>query len=238
MTEHDDAETEAPDTFVVLDSIDVDAQASFWAAALGYRRVDQLEQYVVLVPRQGNTGPVFLVQGVSDSKQVKNRMHVDLHFSDPEAHAERLVGLGATRLGEEPVGRHRVDHDGRSRGQRVRHRPALTSNGFRPTTTPTGRSVVRFGRRRGSRRPTATASPAGADVACAEIDVSCGIRQPAKALGRCRAESQQRAVELEHLDGGFGQLAAAHRLRSAAVVDPARPLVEDRPDHLAAHRCQ
>lgn len=93
-----------PDVVIVLDAVDVETVADFWAEALRYRRVDRLEQYVVLVPGKGNTGPVFLVQGVSEPKRAKNRMHLDLHVADPEAEAERLVGLGATRTGTGSLG--------------------------------------------------------------------------------------------------------------------------------------
>ena len=94
-----DQPTAPPDVFIVLDAVDVEMVAAFWVEALRYRRVDRLEQYVVLVPLEGNTGSVFLVQGVSEAKQTKNRMHLDLHVADPEAEAERLVALGATRTG-------------------------------------------------------------------------------------------------------------------------------------------
>jgi hypothetical protein len=57
-----------------------------------------------LVPLQGYTGPVFLVQGVPEPKQRKNRMHLDLHVSDPDAEAARLIGLGATRTGRGSLG--------------------------------------------------------------------------------------------------------------------------------------
>ena len=93
-----------PDVIMVLDAVDVEAVASFWAEALDYRRADRLEQYVVLLPKEGNHGSVMLVQGVPDAKQVKNRMHLDLHFDDPEAAAARLVDLGATRLGDGALG--------------------------------------------------------------------------------------------------------------------------------------
>jgi Glyoxalase-like domain len=89
---------------MVLDAVDVEMVAAFWVEALHYRRVDRLDQYVVLVPLDGNTGSMFLVQGVSDAKRSKNRMHVDLHVGDPEAEAVRLVGLGATRTGEGTLG--------------------------------------------------------------------------------------------------------------------------------------
>lgn len=89
---------------MVLDALDVDKLAAFWAQALRYRRVDRVDQYVVLVPLEGAVGSVFLVQGVPESKTSKNRMHLDLHVADPEAEAQRLVGLGATRIGVGALG--------------------------------------------------------------------------------------------------------------------------------------
>jgi len=88
---------QGPDIFIVIDAVDPERVADFWAAALRYRRVDRLEQYVVLEPEEGATGSVLLVQGVPEVKQVKNRMHLDLHVEDPEGEAARLVALGATR---------------------------------------------------------------------------------------------------------------------------------------------
>ncbi len=93
-----------PDVYIVLDAVDLDVVATFWAEALRYRRVDRLDQYVVLVPLEGHAGSVFLVQGVAERKRVKNRMHVDLHVADPDAEAGRLVGLGATRTGAGTLG--------------------------------------------------------------------------------------------------------------------------------------
>lgn len=89
---------------LVLDALDPARLAEFWSAALRYRRLDRLEQYEVLVPPKGHPGSVFLVQGVSEAKQVKNRMHIDLHVPDREAEASRLVSLGARRLGEGSLG--------------------------------------------------------------------------------------------------------------------------------------
>ncbi len=70
-----------PELFIVLDAVDVDKIAAFWVEAMHYRRVDRLEQYVVLVPREGAVGSVFLVQGVAEAKSIKNRMHLDLHVA-------------------------------------------------------------------------------------------------------------------------------------------------------------
>lgn len=90
---------------MVLDAVDVDLVAAFWAEALGYRRVDRLDQYVVLAPAEGRSGPLLLVQGVPEPKAVKNRMHLDLHVADPDAEAERLAALGAARTGAGSLGK-------------------------------------------------------------------------------------------------------------------------------------
>lgn len=95
---------EPPELSIVLDAANVDAMADFWAKALGYRRVDRLGPFVVLVPAEGAAGAVFLVQEVPEAKAAKNRMHLDLHVADPHAEAQRLVGLGASRTGTGTLG--------------------------------------------------------------------------------------------------------------------------------------
>jgi predicted enzyme related to lactoylglutathione lyase len=97
-------EIHPPEIYMVLDAVDIDVVATFWAAALGYRRVDRLDQYDVLVPMEGQRGAVLLVQGVPEHKVTKNRMHLDLHVEDPEAEAARLVALGGTRTGNGSLG--------------------------------------------------------------------------------------------------------------------------------------
>ena len=96
--------SEPPEVYMVLDAVDVDLVATFWAEALRYRRVDRLDQYDVLVPMEGEHGAVLLVQGVPEHKVTKNRMHVDLHVDDPQAKAARLVTLGTTRTGDGTLG--------------------------------------------------------------------------------------------------------------------------------------
>ncbi|GAB3660664.1 VOC family protein [Glycomyces tarimensis] len=46
-------------------------------------------------------GGRILFQAVPEPKEVKNRVHLDLHYGEDryEAEADRLEGLGATRLG-------------------------------------------------------------------------------------------------------------------------------------------
>jgi predicted enzyme related to lactoylglutathione lyase len=83
----------------VLDCNDPTALAPFWAAALGYKQVAAAGQYVVLGTGD-RTQHEFILQGVDEPKTVKNRMHIDIKAADVEAEVDRLVGLGARRVGE------------------------------------------------------------------------------------------------------------------------------------------
>ncbi|MBI1379273.1 MAG: VOC family protein [Frankiales bacterium] len=92
---------------VVLDCHDPDSLVEFWSVALGYRLADSLDEYRVLVPEPGRDAspaevhaPVFVLAGVDEVKQVKNRMHLDTHPADPEAQITRLQRLGGTVVGE------------------------------------------------------------------------------------------------------------------------------------------
>lgn len=99
-----ETQREPPQVVTVIDAVDVDLVAAFWAEALHYRRVDRLDQYVVLMPQPDHIGPMFLVQGVAEAKTAKNRMHLDLHVVDPEREAVRLVSLGANLTGRGSLG--------------------------------------------------------------------------------------------------------------------------------------
>ena len=86
---------------LVLDCTDADLLADFWAAALGYERYGSSGPYRSLVDPDG-VSPKLILQIVDEPKTGKNRMHLDVHAADIEAEAQRLVGLGATRLRDEP----------------------------------------------------------------------------------------------------------------------------------------
>ena len=89
---------------VVLDSVDPAAILGFWEEALGYRLAADLGAFLVLVSQDdspdGRAEPVVILQRVPEEPTGKNRMHVDLHPPDPEAHIARLENLGERRLGE------------------------------------------------------------------------------------------------------------------------------------------
>ncbi len=88
---------------VALDCADVEAQAEFWAAALGYDRFGSGGQYRSLTAPPGAPGPKLVLQQVPEPRSVKNRMHLDLIVDDVDAEVARLEALGARRLGSDPV---------------------------------------------------------------------------------------------------------------------------------------
>jgi catechol 2,3-dioxygenase-like lactoylglutathione lyase family enzyme len=98
-------------TEIVVDCHDPDAQAAFWAAALGYHVVRSEEGQVEIAPwqrepsglaeqvRQAPGVPTLVFVPVPEAKTVKNRLHLDLRpVGRPHAaEVERLIGLGARR---------------------------------------------------------------------------------------------------------------------------------------------
>jgi predicted enzyme related to lactoylglutathione lyase len=88
---------------VVIDCSDLGRSADFWTAALGYTRDGTAEgRYQSLLPADGQ-GAEILLQRVPDGKPGKNRVHLDLRTRDLQRELQRLLGLGATPLTEQPV---------------------------------------------------------------------------------------------------------------------------------------
>ena len=83
---------------VTIDCASPRALAPFWCEALGYRVRGEFDEFVMLVSKDEADQPVVFLQRVPEPKAAKNRVHLDLRASDPVAEAERLCGLGATRL--------------------------------------------------------------------------------------------------------------------------------------------
>jgi hypothetical protein len=84
-----------------VDCLDPDRVATFWAAALGWRRTVDTPDEVVLEPPAGSPEdgvvPDLLFLRVPDAKATKNRLHLDLRPDDQAAEVRRLEGLGASR---------------------------------------------------------------------------------------------------------------------------------------------
>ena len=97
---------------LVIDCLDVAAQSSWWAAALGWKPIYEAPDEVVLVPGYvdedmiastpwDRVPPGLVFVPVREGKTVKNRLHIDLapHTSDDrDAEIARLVAMGATHV--------------------------------------------------------------------------------------------------------------------------------------------
>ena len=83
-----------------IDSVKPETLAPFWAEALGYvvGDMDRAGTYLDLVPPDPVL-PVVYLQRVPEPKTIKNRLHLDLLTTEADETIERLVALGATRVG-------------------------------------------------------------------------------------------------------------------------------------------
>ncbi|MGA8112786.1 MAG: VOC family protein [Actinocatenispora sp.] len=87
---------------VTIDCADPRRLAEFWSAALNAPTVLDVGEFVMLGPA-GDGEPAVGLQRVPEERAGKNRIHVDLRAEDGQAEIVRLVGLGATTLGEHSV---------------------------------------------------------------------------------------------------------------------------------------
>ncbi|MFL6139490.1 MAG: VOC family protein [Frankiaceae bacterium] len=84
---------------VVIDAADPPALAAFWAAALGWEIASQSQEETVVEPPGSTPGISLVLVSVTDRKEAKNRLHLDLastSAADQAAIVDRLRGLGAT----------------------------------------------------------------------------------------------------------------------------------------------
>jgi hypothetical protein len=87
---------------ITIDSPDPWVLANFWEAALGWPRVEEDEEGVVLRSPDSTDGgspvPDLLLYKVDDPRVVKNRLHFDFRPDDQNAEVARLERLGARRV--------------------------------------------------------------------------------------------------------------------------------------------
>jgi len=85
-----------------VDTPDPARTASFWAAALGWRRTWEEDDQVCFEPAEGSpedgVAPDLIFLKVPEGKTVKNRLHLDLRPADQAAEVARLEALGARRV--------------------------------------------------------------------------------------------------------------------------------------------
>lgn len=86
---------------ITFDCADPLAVSSFWSAALDRSVDDGANEYFATIGLPAQPGsPAWLFIQVPEGKTSKNRMHLDFTAPDRAAEVARLVGLGATEVGE------------------------------------------------------------------------------------------------------------------------------------------
>lgn len=81
---------------ITVDCADPDGLADFWAAALGYERRQLWEPYEGAKDPGGRDANLTFQRSAAG---VGNHLHLDAYADDPDAEADRLVDLGARRIG-------------------------------------------------------------------------------------------------------------------------------------------
>ena len=82
----------------VFDCADPAGLAGFWAALFGAEAVVRSHDWAYVESELTRTRIAF--QKVPEGKVAKNRLHLDVEVDDLTAETDRVVGLGATALGE------------------------------------------------------------------------------------------------------------------------------------------
>jgi predicted enzyme related to lactoylglutathione lyase len=88
---------------VTIDCADPRKLAGFWAEALGGEISDNYGGEFVFIASGGKDRPYVGLQRVPEKRTGKNRVHIDFSATDRKAEVERLVGLGASFVGEHSV---------------------------------------------------------------------------------------------------------------------------------------
>ena len=84
---------------IVVNALDMDRAAAFWAETLGYDRQDKVgpdHQYTMLSDPAGHA-PSVLIQRTEKVAPEIAPVHIDLYTRERDQHIERLLKLGATR---------------------------------------------------------------------------------------------------------------------------------------------
>jgi hypothetical protein len=82
---------------VVVDAIDPPRLGRWWAEVLDYRLLHE-DPSEVVIGLDRDTYPQLLFNLVAETKNGKNRLHLDLNPDDREGEVERLVNMGAHRV--------------------------------------------------------------------------------------------------------------------------------------------
>jgi predicted enzyme related to lactoylglutathione lyase len=84
---------------VVFDSADAATLAGFWAQVVG-KPVDPEANAFFATVNKGGDGPALMFLQVPEERAGKNRLHLDFATTGWAEEVDRIVGLGAKRVGE------------------------------------------------------------------------------------------------------------------------------------------
>ncbi|MDT7686920.1 MAG: hypothetical protein QOG57_7230 [Pseudonocardiales bacterium] len=88
---------------LVIDCADVEIQAAFWAAVLGYVELGREEDAIEIGPPGvgfGGPQPTLIFGPAQEPKRTKPRLYIDVNPTDrdQEEELERLLSLGARKV--------------------------------------------------------------------------------------------------------------------------------------------
>ncbi|HST82848.1 MAG TPA: VOC family protein [Kineosporiaceae bacterium] len=86
---------------IVIDCDDAEKLSAFWSQVLN-RPVDEgaASYFATIGLRAADSGPALMFIKVPETKQHKNRVHLDLTGAGWADEVERVIGLGAVRVSE------------------------------------------------------------------------------------------------------------------------------------------
>lgn len=87
---------------IMIDCNDLELMTTFWKEALDLEEKARYPRYVWL-SRISENGPALAFQQVPEKRTGKNRIHLDLAATDPEAFIERVIALGGSRVEDHEV---------------------------------------------------------------------------------------------------------------------------------------
>jgi predicted enzyme related to lactoylglutathione lyase len=87
-------------TALTFDCSDPSGLANFWSEVLGLPVDPDASDGFASIGQSVAAQPSWMFIKVPEAKAAKNRFHVDLASADWSADVERVVALGATRIGE------------------------------------------------------------------------------------------------------------------------------------------
>ncbi|MEO5840922.1 MAG: VOC family protein [Acidimicrobiales bacterium] len=87
-------------TALTFDCADASGLAHFWSGVLGLPVDPDATDAFASIGQSARARPSWMFIKVPEPKKSKNRMHVDLSSVDWDADVDRVLALGATRIGD------------------------------------------------------------------------------------------------------------------------------------------